>query len=209
MDTAKDVNWCLVLKEYADANKCTLQYYEMSESGKPNIPTFDVKVRIAGDDKREGAGRGTTKKAAKAQAAQALMVLVDRDNGHPESHIPVNAYRIRAEMTMISRMMLRISLENYRWAELCQKNKWPLPSYTQRTVGHSYTCSCNVTAPGDEYEVVYVYAKGSGPSKRIARREAAKRALRFAELLSEFEEKQRGPRHGRCLGSHPCSPQPL
>lgn len=93
MDTAKDVNWCLVLKEYADANKCTLQYYEMSESGKPNIPTFDVKVRIAGDDKREGAGRGTTKKAAKAQAAQALMVLVDRDNGHPESRIPVNAYR--------------------------------------------------------------------------------------------------------------------
>ncbi|KAI4786414.1 hypothetical protein KUCAC02_037138 [Chaenocephalus aceratus] len=207
MDTAKDVNWCLVLKEYADANKCTLQYYEMSESGKPNIPTFDVKVRIAGDDKREGAGRGTTKKAAKAQAAQALMVLVDRDNGHPESHIPVNAYRDQSG----DDNDLENDVENIvgELQELCQKNKWPLPSYTQRTVGHSYTCSCNVTAPGDEYEVVYVYAKGSGPSKRIARREAAKRALRFAELLSEFEEKQRGPRHGRCLGSHPCSPQPL
>ncbi|KAI4797409.1 hypothetical protein KUCAC02_025138 [Chaenocephalus aceratus] len=123
MDTAKDVNWCLVLKEYADANKY-------------------------------------------------------RDNGHPESYIPVNAYRDQSG----DDNDLENDVENIvgELQELCQKNKWPLPSYTQRTVGHSYTCSCNVTAPGDEYEVVYVYAKVPDP-----RRESQDVTLRKEHCVSQ------------------------
>lgn len=72
------VNWCSVLKAYADSQKCTVEYHDLSPMGMMgHDPTFNFKVKLLCNDRpeeqAEATGTGKTKKEAKAQAAQAWM----------------------------------------------------------------------------------------------------------------------------------------
>lgn len=90
MTTATGVNWCVKLKEYADVNKFTVQYYKMSASGPSHDPTFNVKVKILCDNKLKAKGTGKTKKGARCQAAHGLMALINQVDKNPNSEIPTS-----------------------------------------------------------------------------------------------------------------------
>lgn len=76
------VSYCARLKEYADTKRCTVQY---SVSGPHHMPMYTAKVCIQGAayHTKEATGTGTTKKAAKNQAAGALLALI-RKSDHPD-----------------------------------------------------------------------------------------------------------------------------
>ena len=84
------VNWCVILKEYADLNKCTVLYETISR-GPCHNPRFDAKVKLSCDDNLEARGTGNTKTAANLQAAQVLVGLLkevdDTGSGHSENFI--------------------------------------------------------------------------------------------------------------------------
>ena len=81
--------WYVMLKEHADANKYIVQYYNETVSGPPHDPTYCIKVKILSKDTPDVEGTGKTKKAAKYQAARALLrALVNQADESPtKSHI--------------------------------------------------------------------------------------------------------------------------
>lgn len=90
MATDTGIHWVVALKEYADANRLTVQYYETSVIGSPHTPTFTVTVKLLCDHELEATGIGNTKQAAKCKAAQALMLLIDQVDKTPRSNIPTS-----------------------------------------------------------------------------------------------------------------------
>lgn len=73
MATDPNVNWCKVLKEYADA-KHVSYHYEVDSTGPCHDTTFRANVKL-GTFTTEGTGK--TKRAAKDEAAQLLMNVLD------------------------------------------------------------------------------------------------------------------------------------
>lgn len=79
-----EINWLVVLKEYADKKKVSCHYDDMRSSGPQHDLTFHVKINL-GTFTAEGTGK--TKKAAKAHAAQLLMELINPGGNNPQGDI--------------------------------------------------------------------------------------------------------------------------
>ncbi|KAE8280248.1 hypothetical protein D5F01_LYC20802 [Larimichthys crocea] len=183
MATGLNLNWCAILKEYADMKKVSYDYSDMCSSGPQHDLTFHVKVNLGIFTAK---GTGKTKGAAKDQAAQLLMELINPGSNNPQGDISTRKGHQRDNINFVRELQ-----------ELCQRKKWPLPVYEEEAWASRHTCRCKVKfllKENEEYAgYASIHVEVSGKSKRVVKERATENVLK---LVANAERERALEREG-------------
>lgn len=152
----------------------TYQFQKTGPSHQPLI-TCECILETGVDESITASGIGTNKKVAKQVAARNILEIIVRD-GIQFQELPETASQPKKDSNFVGRLN-----------EMCQRNRWGLPTYDFNQAGpsHNPTFDCIVTVEPVEGTVNIT---GTGSSKKIAKQEAAKTCITTLEEMGYSAE---------------------
>lgn len=167
------------LQEYATKNAITPQYDLIANEGAVHEPTFIMRVTIG--DRAQATGKGSSKKKAKHCAAQnALNILMGVTNGKEET----KDEQVKTESTSPKGQDDEVGNPIGELQEFTQKKLLKPPIYefpAEQGPPHAREFICNI-------KLGKFAEKGTGRSKKTAKRTAAAKMLESLKNLSTTDK---------------------
>lgn len=174
----QDINYVGQLNELcARKGGWAMPTYKFQKSGPSHQPLITCECTLdTGIEPITVSGIGTNKKVAKQVAARNILEVIVRD-GIQFAEIPED---VPPRNKQIDNFVGRLN-------EMCQRNRWPLPTYefSQSGASHNPTFNCIVHVEPKEGPLAVM---GSGSSKKIAKQEAGEQCVITLEKMGYSSE---------------------